>query len=342
MKEVIVVCEGQTEETFVNEILAPALWDTNVFLSPRLIATSRHSKGGSPKGQRVLRFLRNTLRERQNTYVTTFFDLYGLPSDFPGRAETAREMDPVDQAVAVETVFHAAVIDIAKCRPDRFLPHIQPFEFEALLFSDPGKFAEVEPAWRTYVGPLEVARQSVRSPEYINDGFESHPSARLQNLLRPRYSTVARPDEELDQAVRQIISRAVAPEGVIDIFAAAGLEKPDISILSDQFLAEVRGMPQRNLAVELLQKLLKGELATRRRKNVVQARSFAEMLEQTLRRYQNRTVEAAQVIEELIQLARELREASARGEKLGLSEDELAFYDAFTSWIQKGRCNLTG
>ena len=150
----------------------------------------------------------------------------------------------------------------------------------------------------------------------------------VQSVLVKRATAVARPDEELDQAVRQIISRAVAPEGVIDIFAAAGLEKPDISILSDQFLAEVRGMPQRNLAVELLQKLLKGELAIRRRKNVVQARSFAEMLEQTLRRYQNRTVEAAQVIEELIGLARELREANARGEKLGLSEDELAFYDA--------------
>ena len=150
----------------------------------------------------------------------------------------------------------------------------------------------------------------------------------VQSVLVKRAAATARPDEELDQAVRQIISRAVAPEGVIDIFAAAGLEKPDISILSDQFLAEVRGMPQRNLAVELLQKLLKGELATRRRKNVVQARSFAEMLEQTLRRYQNRAIEAAQVIEELIQLARELREAGMRGESLGLSEDELAFYDA--------------
>ena len=114
---------------------------------------------------------------------------------------------------------------------------------------------------------------------------------------------------------------------MIDIFAA-GLEKPDISILSDEFLAEVRGMKRRNLAVELLQKLLKGELAVRRRKNVVQARSFAEMLEETLRRYQNRAIEAAQVIEELIDLARELRAANARGDELGLSEDELAFYDA--------------
>jgi type I restriction enzyme R subunit len=138
----------------------------------------------------------------------------------------------------------------------------------------------------------------------------------------------ARPEEELDHAVRQIISRAVAPEGVMDIFAAAGLDKPDISILSDEFLAEVRGLPQRNLAVELLQKLLKGELRTRRCKNVVQARSFAEMLEQTIRCYQNRAIEAAQVIEELIQLAREMRAAAARGEALGLSDDEVAFYDA--------------
>jgi len=150
----------------------------------------------------------------------------------------------------------------------------------------------------------------------------------VQAVLAKRAPGEARPEEELDHAVRQIISRAVAPEGVVDIFAAAGLKRPDISILSDEFLAEVRGMPQRNLAVELLRKLLKGELAIRRRKNVVQARSFAEMLEQTIRRYQNRAIEAAQVIEELIGLAKEMREANARGEALGLTEDELAFYDA--------------
>ncbi len=150
----------------------------------------------------------------------------------------------------------------------------------------------------------------------------------VRSVLAKRADTDARPQEELDHAVRQIVSRAVAPDGVMDIFAAAGLKKPDISILSEEFLAEVRGMPQRNLAVELLRKLLNGELAARRRKNVVQARSFAEMLEQTIRRYQSRAVEAAQVIEELIGLARDLREANARGEELGLSEDELAFYDA--------------
>ena len=150
----------------------------------------------------------------------------------------------------------------------------------------------------------------------------------VRAALAKRTASGGTTDEELDHAVRQIVSRAVASDGVLDIFAAAGLDKPDVSILSEEFLAEVRGMRQRNLAVELLRKLLKGELATRRRKNVVQARSFAEMLEQTIRRYQNRAVEAAQVIEELIDLARELREANARGDRLGLSDDELAFYDA--------------
>ena len=150
----------------------------------------------------------------------------------------------------------------------------------------------------------------------------------VRSVLAKRAAGEARPEEELDYAIRQIVSRAVASEGVVDIFAAAGLEKPDVSILSEEFLAEVRGMKQRNLAVELLQKLLQGELAVRKRKNVVQARSFAEMLEQTVRRYANRAIEAAQVIEELIQLARDMREANARGEEMGLSEDELAFYDA--------------
>jgi type I restriction enzyme R subunit len=150
----------------------------------------------------------------------------------------------------------------------------------------------------------------------------------VQAVLAKRAPGDARPEEDLDHAVRQIISRAVTPEGVVDIFAAAGLDRPDISILSDEFLSEVRGMPQRNLAVELLQKLLKGELAMRRRKNLVQARSFAEMLEQTIRRYQNRAIQAAQVIEELIQLAKDMRASNARGEQLGLTEDELAFYDA--------------
>jgi type I restriction enzyme R subunit len=150
----------------------------------------------------------------------------------------------------------------------------------------------------------------------------------VRSVVAKRAAGDVRPEEELEQAIRQIVSKAVVSEGVIDIFAAAGLKKPDISILSDEFLAEVRGMPQRNLAVEVLRKLLTGEIKIRGRKNVVLARSFAEMLEEAIRRYQNRALETVEVIEELIRLAKEMKEADKRGEKLGLTEEELAFYDA--------------
>jgi type I restriction enzyme R subunit len=135
-------------------------------------------------------------------------------------------------------------------------------------------------------------------------------------------------EEDLDHAIRQIVAGAIAPEGVIDIFEAAGLKKPDISLLSEEFLAEVREMPQRNLAVELLQKLLNDEIKTRGRKSLVQSRKFSEMLEQALKRYQARAITTAQVIEELIELAKEMQAAQRRGEDLDLRDDELAFYDA--------------
>ena len=134
--------------------------------------------------------------------------------------------------------------------------------------------------------------------------------------------------EDVEHAIRQILSRAVVTDKVIDIFSAAGLDKPEISILSDAFLADVQNMPQKNLAIELLRKLLNDELKTRMRKNLVQSRSFLEMLERTIRAYQNRTLDSAEVIAELIKLAGEMREAQKRGEQLKLSEDEVAFYDA--------------
>ena len=150
----------------------------------------------------------------------------------------------------------------------------------------------------------------------------------IRAALSKRTAGDSQETEDVDFAVRQIVSRAVSSDEVMDIFAAAGLDKPDISVLSEEFLSEVKGMSHHNLAVELLQKLLKGEISKTRRQNVVKARSFSELLESSLLRYQNRAIEAAQVLEELIELARELREASSRGEALGLTDDELAFYDA--------------
>lgn len=132
----------------------------------------------------------------------------------------------------------------------------------------------------------------------------------------------------LDSAVRQIVSGAVSSDEVIDIFDAAGLPKPDISILSDDFLNTVKADKNQNLQLEVLKKLLNDEIKSQRRKNVVQSRRFSEMLEQTLLRYQNRSLETAEVISELIELAKEMRQASTRGDELGLTAYEMAFYDA--------------
>ena len=139
-----------------------------------------------------------------------------------------------------------------------------------------------------------------------------------------------RPDRtwEMEHAIRQIVSGAIVSDQVIDIFSAAGLKKPDISILSEEFLAEVRGLPQKNVAVELLRKLLNDEIRTRQKKRLVQSRSFEKMLDETIQKYKNRAIETVEVIDELIKLAKELRDADKRGQDLGLSEAELAFYEA--------------
>ena len=130
--------------------------------------------------QRILRVLRDTLRKERHTYVTTFFDLYGLPSDFPGPAVSPA--DPLEHAAAIETALHEEVVCVVRCRPDRFLPHIQPYEFEALLFSDTSHFAREQPEWEEPAEELAAARRGAASPEHIDDGRDTHPSARLARL----------------------------------------------------------------------------------------------------------------------------------------------------------------
>lgn len=134
--------------------------------------------------------------------------------------------------------------------------------------------------------------------------------------------------EDKEHAIRQLLSKSVFADGVIDIFSAAGLEKPNISVLSDEFLAEVRGLPQKNLAIELLERLIRDQVKTKLRRNKVQERQFSEMLDASLQKYKNRAIEAAKIIEDLIKMAKDIREAHKRGESLGLGDDELAFYDA--------------
>ena len=145
-------------------------------------------------------------------------------------------------------------------------------------------------------------------------------------------SGTQRPPEEIDAAIRQLVSTAImANEGIIDVFTAAGLKKPDISILSEQFLAEVRGLKHKNVAAELLAKLLKDEIKLRSVRNLVQSRQFSEMLKSTLNAYHNRAIATQEVIEELINLAKEMDAATKRGQDLGLNDDEIAFYDALAA-----------
>ncbi len=147
-------------------------------------------------------------------------------------------------------------------------------------------------------------------------------------VVKTSLSASGRSEADVEHAIRQIVSKAIVTDGVIDVFAAAGLKKPDISILSDEFLAEVKALPQKNLAVELLRKLLNDELKLRRAKNLVQSQAFSEKLEQTIHGYRNRAIETLHVIEELLGLAKDMKAAQKRGEDLHLTDDELAFYDA--------------
>ena len=150
-------------------------------------------------------------------------------------------------------------------------------------------------------------------------------------LTKREASTKRKTDEERDLAIRQIISSAVVSGQVVDIFDAVGLDKPNIGLLDDAFLAQVRNLPEKNLAVELLERLLQGEIKSKFSSNRVQDKKFSDMLANVIRRYQNRGIETAQVIEELIEMAKKFKEAVNRGDELGLQEDEIKFYDALAN-----------
>ncbi|MYB37331.1 MAG: DUF4276 family protein [Gammaproteobacteria bacterium] len=183
MVEIIVVGEGRTEEDFLAKLVAPALASQGVYVRPRLLRTSGNARGGALTWGRVLHHLPRFLKERRDVYVSTFFDLYGLAPDFPGVGNALSLGDPLSRATAIEDAFRQDIVAAAKCPTDRFLPHIQPHEFEALLFSDVSRFATVRPEWEEHSGRLSRERASAPTPEHINDGPTSHPSARLQRLL---------------------------------------------------------------------------------------------------------------------------------------------------------------
>lgn len=186
MAEVIVFAEGQSDEQFLKRLVAPALHPLGVFLKPQTLRTSRDAGGGALNFDRLKFHARNTLRQRPEAILSTFLDLYGLDTGFPGY-RNAKDFALSARVACLERDLQAAVLDYVGCRPERFIPHIQPYELEGLLFSDVAALCEIEPDWRRSLEQLRRIREAFATPEEINDGYETKPSKRLENLLRPSY-----------------------------------------------------------------------------------------------------------------------------------------------------------
>lgn len=187
MREVIVFTEGPTEERFIKQVVAPALHGLQIFLKPLLLKTSQSGRGGALSIDRFLLNARNTLRQKPDAVLSSFIDLYGLDTDFPWFEESKKLTDVHQRVALLEQALHRAVVEHVGCRPDRFLPHIQPYEYEGLLFSDVDTLAATEPTWSKALDALRKVRGWFDSPEHINDGYDTKPSKRLENLLHPSY-----------------------------------------------------------------------------------------------------------------------------------------------------------
>lgn len=164
--------------------------------------------------------------------------------------------------------------------------------------------------------------------ERLNVEVGFHKSVKASIVKMISTDNKKKTNSQIDEELNQLISKSISSNEVIDILESIGLQKPNIAILSNEFLEEVKGMKQKNLAVELLNRLLKGNIKSFSRRNLVQSKKFSELLDNALKKYQNRTIETTQIIMELIELAKNVNDAKKRGENSGLSEDELAFYDA--------------
>ncbi|NOT17236.1 MAG: DUF4276 family protein [Sulfuriferula sp.] len=187
MIEVIVFAEGQTEEQFIKQVVAPVLRHLQVFVKPQLLHTSQMAKGGAVTFDRLKFNARNTLRQHPNAVLSTFLDLYALDTDFPALDEAKKKPDVYARVTCIQDALHDAVVAHVTCRPERFIPHIQPYEFEGLLFSDINTLCTVEPTWAKSAFLLNKARNNADTPEHINDGYETKPSKRLTNALLPKY-----------------------------------------------------------------------------------------------------------------------------------------------------------
>jgi hypothetical protein len=187
MLEIIVFAEGPSEEKFIKTVVAPALRPLNLFLKPETLKTSQEASGGALNFDRLKFYARNALRQKPDAILTTFFDLYGLDTDFPQYHQSMQLTDIYLRADSLESAMHLAIVEYTSCRPERFIPHIQPYEFEGLLFSNVGALINVEPNWGVYLAPLQKVRNDFETPEHINNSYETKPSKRLEDILQPKY-----------------------------------------------------------------------------------------------------------------------------------------------------------
>lgn len=187
MTEVIVFAEGPTEVKFISGIIAPSLCALQVYVKAETLPTSKSGAGGALSFDRLKFYARNKLREKPETILTTFIDLYGLDTSFPDFIEAKNITDVYARTESLESALHQAIIEHVGCRPERFISHIQPYEFEGLLFSDVEALVLTEPSWNHALTKLQAVRASFETPEHINNSYETKPSKRLEDILSPKY-----------------------------------------------------------------------------------------------------------------------------------------------------------
>ena len=205
--EVVVFAEGETEERFVKQLIAPALNHLRVYIKPVQLQTSHGARGGAISFDRLAMNARNMLRQRRDVVLTTFFDLYGLNTSFPEFHETKEGLDVYQRVERLEAALHIAIVEKTGCPPGGFIPHIQPYEFEGLLFSDVNALCSIEPGWAGSASALAKARAAVDSPEHVNDSFESKPSARLKAALSPTYRKTTHGPRAAHRVTLEVIER---------------------------------------------------------------------------------------------------------------------------------------
>ena len=188
MVEVTIFAEGQTEEQFIKHIIAPVLRPNQVFVKAQLLETSRGHAGGAVSFERLKFNASNTLKQNKNVVLSTFLDLYGLDTAFPAFEASQQKTDIYSRTTCLEDALRDVIVQQVGCRPERFIPHIQPYEFEGLLFSDVAALCEIEPEWSQYHSQLVTIRNAFDTPEHINGSYETKPSLRLEKLLKPKYN----------------------------------------------------------------------------------------------------------------------------------------------------------